>query len=81
MAPAPEAGLTVQETVVLEEFATEAVNCCVWPAPRVTGVAGLKVTETDGRSEIVAVADLDGSAWLVAVMVTVAAFEIVDGAV
>lgn len=32
----PTAGLTDHETAVLNEPATVAENCCVWPTPRVT---------------------------------------------
>jgi hypothetical protein len=66
--PVP-AGLIVQVTAVLLLFATRAVNCCFWPPLNVATV-GVKLIET-GASVSVAVADLVGSAWLVAVIITV----------
>ena len=65
----PTAGLTDQETLVFNEPATVAENCCVWPTPRVT-VAGDTVTVTGGVTETFAVADLVGSCTLVAATVT-----------
>jgi hypothetical protein len=66
--PVP-AGLILQFTDVLLLFATLAVNCCFWP-PLSVATVGVKLTET-GASVSVAMADLVGSAWLVAVIVTV----------
>ncbi len=76
----PSAGLRVQVTVVFEVLRTVAANAWVWAWPRVT-VAGVSETLTGGVSEMAALADLVGSATLVAVTVTVWAAEMVAGAV
>src|SRR5215467_897647 len=76
----PTDGFMLQVTAVLPVPLTVAVNCC-WPlAVRVTDT-GVTDTATVGVSATVALADLVGSATLVAVMVTVCAEEIVAGAV
>jgi hypothetical protein len=65
----PTAGLTDHLTIVFDEPTPVAVNCCVWPTPRVTA-AGDTVTVTGGVTVTFAVADLVGSCTLVAVTVT-----------
>jgi hypothetical protein len=70
--PAPLAGEIVHVTDVFAEFVTVAVNCCVWASYKVL-VAGVidTLTGAGGFNVIVAVADLDESATLVARIVTV----------
>ena len=68
MAPAP--GPIDQATAVLLLPVTLAANCWVCPADKVA-LGGETVTEMLGDSVTVAVADMVGSAWLVAVTVTV----------
>jgi hypothetical protein len=76
--PGPE---TVQVTAVFELPWTVAVNCCV--APRATvAVLGETATVTTGTvMVIVAISDFVVSSFEVAVMVTVAGFGTVRGAV
>jgi hypothetical protein len=69
--PTPE-GSTVHVTVWFD------VNCCVWP-PYNIAVDG--VTVNNGNTVSVAVTDLDVSAWLVAVIVTVCGVAALAGAV
>ncbi len=71
----------LQVTAVLVVPWTVAVNCCV--APRITvAVAGVTVTVTTGAvMVIVAVSDLVGSSFEVAVTVTVGGLGTVSGAV
>jgi hypothetical protein len=66
---APTAGLMDHETLVFNEPATVAENCCVWPTPRLT-VPGDTVTVTGGVTVTFAVADLVAACTLVAVTVT-----------
>ena len=61
-----------QETAVLEEPVTEGVNCWV-PAGSRVAADGERVTVTAGWRVIVAEADWDGAATLVAVTVTACA--------
>lgn len=73
-------GLIVHVTFVLAAPVTVAVNCCVWPCPRIA-VVGATVTPTVGFSVTVALADLLVSATLVAVTVTVCCAVTLAGAV
>ena len=57
----------------------DAENVCVCAAPRVA-VGGIRLTATTGVRVTIAVADLDGSAWLVAFTVTVCPDETDGGA-
>src|ERR1017187_2383161 len=74
----PTAGLSVHVTAVLEVPPTVAVYCWVWVAARVAE-SGVNEIVTGGLSVTVALADLVGSATLVAVTVTVWAAAIVAG--
>ena len=75
----PTAGLTDQVTPVLDEPVTVAVNCWAWEVVRDL-VNGVRETAT-GVSAMLALADLVGSAALVALTVTVCALVIEAGAV
>src|ERR1039458_1258514 len=75
----PAAGLTDQLTAVLGPPATVAVNCCVWPAVSDTAVGDTATVIAD--SVIMALADLVGSARLVAVTVTCCPVGMLAGAV
>ena len=76
----PTAGLADQVTAVLGVPRTVAVNCWVWDTVR-DASNGVRETST-GRSRVtLALADLVGSAALVAVTVMVCALEIGAGAV
>ncbi len=66
----PTAELRVHVTPVFVVPVTLAVNCCVWPALNVV-LPGATVIATDGFTVIVALADLVGSAALVAIALTV----------
>ncbi len=79
MVPMP-LGLNHQVTAVSLVFATVAVNCRVCPLLSVA-LAGLTFTDTEGVRVMLADADLVGSAWLVAVTVTVCGAAMVSGAV
>ena len=70
---------TVQKTPELLVLETVAVNCC-WLDVFTCTLAGLTLTETDGDKLTVAVPELPAGNTEVAVTVTVAALEIVDGA-
>jgi hypothetical protein len=74
------AGEIVQVTVVLLVLITVAVSCWVWPPYKVS-VVGLTLTAIGGDNVMVAEADFDVFAWLVAVTVTVVALEMLAGAV
>ena len=74
------AGLSDQVTPLLVEPLTVAVNCWVWERV-IDAVEGVTDTETVGVSATVAVADLVGSATLVACTVTVCAAAMLAGAV
>ena len=76
----PTAGFSDQVTAVFEVFATVAVNACVCADARVT-VPGDTATLTVGVSEIVALAETEELATLVAVTVMVCALEMETGAV
>ena len=76
----PTAGFKDQVTAVFDDPLTAAVNCWVWDAVR-DAVNGVRETVTGGASATLALADLVGSAALVAVTVTVCALEIEVGAV
>jgi NAD(P)H-hydrate repair Nnr-like enzyme with NAD(P)H-hydrate dehydratase domain len=76
----PTAGLTDQVTAVLDEPVTVAVNWLVWETVS-DAVAGFTDTLTGGARAMLALADLVGSAALVAMTVTVCALEIEAGAV
>jgi hypothetical protein len=76
----PTAGLRLQVTAAFGLLATVAANCCVWAACKVA-VGGATVTFTGDLRFTVAVADLVGSAALVAVTVTACGEEIDGGAV
>jgi len=88
----PTAGLRLQVTAAFELPVTVAVNCCVWPCPKLA-CAGLTLTTTGaaagggvlgaggGVKISVAVALLELSATLVAFTVTVCCAEIDAGAV
>ena len=67
-APVPE-GLMVQPTDVSPALVTSAVNWSDSPLCRIAD-GGLIPIATDGIKVITAVADLLGSAWLVAVTIT-----------
>src|SRR5271157_145682 len=78
-------GLIVHVTAVLLLLLTLAVNCCACPLSSVA-LAGVTLTDTGrvaaaGTRVIVAEADLVGSAWLVAVIVTVCCKPTAAGAV
>jgi hypothetical protein len=75
----PTAGFSDQVTAVFEVFATVAVNACVCDGVRVT-LPGVNATLTGGVSDTVELADLVGSATLVAVTVTVCGLLIEAGA-
>ena len=76
----PRTPFTLNRTVVIAAPVTVAVNCCV--APFITfALVGDMLTFTPAEIVTVAVADLVGSATLVAVTVTVAGDGIVPGAV
>src|ERR1039458_452387 len=75
----PAAGLADQVTAVLEPPATVAVNCCVWPAVSDTAVGDIVTVIADNVT--VALADLVGSARLVAVTVTCCPVGMLAGAV
>ena len=78
---APTLGLINHVTAVFPEPpVTFAVNCWDWEAERLA-VAGVTDTDTGASSETDALADLVGSATLVAVTVTVWAEAIAAGAV
>ena len=78
--PAP-AGLKLQFTAVLANPLTLAENCCDCPPPRLT-VAGVKIMVIGGGFKvIVAEADFDVSATLVAVTVTICCAVMVAGLV
>ena len=86
----PTAGLRLQVTAVFELPVTVAVNCCVWPCPKlacagltltVTGAGGGVLGAGGGVKISVAVALLELSATLVAVTVTVCCAAIDAGAV
>ena len=66
----PTAGAIAQETAVLEEPVTAAVNCRVPEGSRLAA-DGERVTVTGVWRVTVAAADLEGAAALVAVTVTV----------
>jgi hypothetical protein len=76
----PTAWLRLQVTAAFGVLATVAANCCVWAACKVA-VGGATDTLTGGLRFTVAVANLVGSAALVAVTVTVCDAEIDAGAV
>ena len=76
----PTAGLSDQFTPLLVEPLTVAVNCWVWEPARVAE-SGVNEIVTGGLSVTVALADLVGSATLVAFTVTVCAAGMVAGAV
>src|SRR5260370_26611014 len=69
MVPAPVAGLRDHVSEVLRLFDTVAVNCWACEATSVTA-CGLTEIETEDSRLTVAVPDLAGSLWLVAVTVT-----------
>src|SRR5664279_5257065 len=74
----PTAGLIDQVTAVLLVPKTVAVSCCVPEGARLT-VDGLRNTVTAWRSVITAVAVFEGSAMLVAVIVTLWVVGVVLG--
>ena len=76
----PTAGFTDHVTAVLDDPVTVATNCWVLEAVR-DAVAGVRETVTGGASAMLAVADLVGSAALVALIVTVCALVIEPGEV
>ena len=76
----PTAGLSSHVTVLLEVPPTVAVYCWVWAAARVAD-SGVNEMLTGGVSVTVTLADLVGSATLVAVTVTAWAALMVPGAV
>ncbi len=76
----PLAGLIDHVTEVLLVLRTVGVNCCVCPADS-EAVAGDSVIETGGSRLTVAEADFVGSAWLVAVTLTLCAAATLTGAV
>ena len=76
----PTAGLTDQVTAVFDGPLTVAVNCWVWDAVR-DAVNGVRETVAGGARPMLALADLVGSAALVALTVTFCALEIEAGAV
>ena len=76
----PTAGLSVHVTALLEDPPTVAVKFWVWAAVRVAE-SGVSEMLTGGASVTVALADLVGSATLVAFTVTVCAAAMVAGAV
>ena len=76
----PTAGLSVQVTALLEAPPTVAVYCWVWATARVAD-SGVNEIVTGGVRVTVAVADLVGSATLVAFTVTVCAVATLAGAV
>ena len=75
----PTDGLSDQVTAVLPVPKTVAVNCCVPEGAKLT-VDGLRDTVTAWRSRSAAVAVFEGSAMLVAVIVTLWVVEAVLGA-
>ena len=77
---APTVGLRVQMTAVFVVPAMLAVNCCVCDVDKVE-FDGLTETATGGFKVTEALADLVGSAALVAMTVTVCCAVIEDGAV
>ena len=76
----PTAGLTDHVTAVFCEPVTVAANCRVWDATSDAEV-GVIDTATGGTSATLALADLVGSAALVALTITVCPLEIELGAV
>ncbi len=73
--------LVVQLTAVFVEPLTFAVNCWVPPEETVALVGEIEIATTAGASTVIlAEAELDVSAWLVALTVTVV-FEVTVGAV
>ena len=76
----PTAGLTDQATAVFDDPLIIAVNCWVWETVS-DAVAGVTDTLAGGVSAMLALADLVGSAALVALTVTVCALAIEAGAV
>src|ERR1019366_4622382 len=76
----PTFGLSVHVTALLEVPPTVAVYCWVWE-PASVAESGVNEIVTGGLSVTVALADLVGSATLVAFTVTVCAAEMVAGAV
>jgi len=76
----PTAGLRLQATAVLAALLTCALNRSVCFALRDTN-EGTTVTDTEGTSVIVALADLVGYATLVALTTTVWFAEMIAGAV
>src|SRR5579863_6177793 len=79
MLPVP-AGFNVHVTPVFTALPTEAGNGCRSPGYTVV-TEGVSVMVTGGKSVTTADADLVGSDWLVAVMVTVCGVVMVVGAV
>ena len=77
----PTAGETDQLTRLFPVPVTVAENIRDWPPASDTAAGDTEIPMTGGNSEIVAEADLVGSAALVAVRVTVCAAVIVAGAV
>jgi hypothetical protein len=77
---APRLGLRLQTTVPFEAFLTLAVNCVIFRGSRET-VDGISVTATGGSRYTSTLADLAGSATLVAVTTIVWGIAIVAGAV
>ena len=76
----PTAGFKDQVTLVLLLPVTVAASCCVWEAVR-EAVVGVIETLTGGVRATLALADLVGSAALVAVTAMVWALETEAGAV
>ena len=76
----PTAGFTDHVTPVYDDPLTVATNCWVWDALS-EAVNGVRETVTDGARPMLALADLVGSAALVALTVTICALEIEAGAV
>jgi hypothetical protein len=78
----PTAGLIDHVTAVFVVPETAAVNCCVCDGPRAAVVGETDtVTTVGGTSVTVADALFAGSAWLVAVTVTVCCVVMLEGAV
>src|SRR5258708_24723397 len=78
MAPTP--GGSIDQVTVFAALITVAANCFVCPASRLA-VTGATLTETGGIRVRIADADLVGSAWLVAVIVTFCCALMLAGAV
>src|SRR5438876_293208 len=78
----PVTPLTCQVTAVLLVFCTAAANCCVPPAPTVADTGEIvTLTTAVGVMVTCAEADFVGSAWDIAVALTMSGFGTTAGAV